>query len=183
MSNEKDHLSMRMQALFDSENPDALTLLAYLQRLLYQHQLSKVYSQKEILTEVYARAIKRIDAGEPIKSYPGWIRRTAFKVIQEFKLEVNSINFQEQTADHVLNKFQEQFPLVIGYDFSALFAALIRLDAEDRNILRLRLINGLSWQEIGQCLVAVGEVQVNDRQLRQRAFRALTNLRKMYPVD
>jgi len=83
----------------------------------------------------------------------------------------------------VLNKFQEQFPLVIGYDFSALFAALIRLDAEDRNILRLRLINGLSWQEIGQCLVAVGEVQVNDRQLRQRAFRALTNLRKMYPVD
>jgi DNA-directed RNA polymerase specialized sigma24 family protein len=183
MSNEKDHLSMRMQALFDSENPDALTLLAYLQRLLYQYQLSKVYGQKEILTEVYARAIKRIDAGEPIQSYPGWIRRTAFKVIREFKMEVDSVNFQEQTADPVLDKFQEHFPLVLGYDISALLAALMQLDAEDRNILRLRLINGLSWQEIGQCLVAVGEVQSNDHQLRRRAFRALTNLRKMYPVD
>jgi DNA-directed RNA polymerase specialized sigma24 family protein len=183
MSIARKQLSVRMQALFDSDNPDALATLAYIQRLLYQHRMGKGYTQKEVLAEVYARAIQWIDSGESIESYPGWIRRTAFKVIRKFKEELEATDFQEQTVDYVLDDFQDQFPLVIRYNASALFAALMQLEVEDRNILRLRLINRLSWQDIGQCLVAVGEEQVSDRQLRQKAFQALTNLRNFYPTD
>lgn len=170
------------QELFASKNPDSRIVMAYIQKVLYQYGFGKAYEPKDILIEVYSRCVRAIDAGDTIRIPIAWMKRTATNVIREFRREADRIEYynleQEPHWDDDL-----LVRITVRYDLAAMKQAFDRLDSDDQQLLNLRVINRLSWRDVSQCLVAVGEAESNEGTVRQRGFRALKKLRKLYDEE
>ena len=61
--------------------------------------------------------------------------------------------------------------------------AFEKLEVSEQNLLGCRVIRGLKWGEVNDCLVELGEPQQAEHVLRQRGFRALRKLRTIYEQD
>lgn len=168
--------------LFSPKNPNARIVIAYIQKCLYQYGLWKAYEPKDILIEVYSRCVKATEAGETIRIPVAWIKRTATNVIRELRREAEKIEFYNLDQEPHWN---DDFLLTITfrYDLKAMRQAFERLNSEEQHLLNFRVIHRLSWRDVSQRLVAVGEAESNEGALRQRGFRALKKLRKLYEEE
>jgi DNA-directed RNA polymerase specialized sigma24 family protein len=168
--------------LFSPKNPDARIVIAYIQKGLYQYGLWKAYEPKDILIEVYSRCVKATEAGETIRIPVAWIKRTATNVIRELRREAEKIEFYNLDQEPHWN---DDFLLTITfrYDLKAMRQAFERLNSEEQHLLNFRVIHRLPWRDVSQRLVAVGEAESNEGALRQRGFRALKKLRKLYEEE
>jgi DNA-directed RNA polymerase specialized sigma24 family protein len=170
------------EGLFSLNNPDGRIVLAYIQKVLCQYGLWKAYEAKDILVEVYSRCVQTTEKGETIRIPVAWIKRTATNVIRELKREAEKIDFYKLEQEPY---WTDDFLLTITfrYDLKAMKQAFECLDSEDQKLLSLRVINRLSWREVSQHFVVNGEVEANEGALRQRGFRALKKLRKLYEEE
>lgn len=170
------------EELFALKNPDSRNVMAYIQKVLYQYGFGKAYEPKDILIEVYSRCVKVTEAGETIRIPIAWMKRTATNVIREFRREADRIGYynleQEPHWDDDL-----LVRITFRYDLLAMKRAFDRLGSDDQHLLNLRVIHRLSWRDVSQCLVAVGEVETNEGTVRQRGYRALKKLRKLYDEE
>jgi DNA-directed RNA polymerase specialized sigma24 family protein len=62
----------------------------------------------------------------------------------------------------------------------AVMTAYQSLSVNDQRIIQLRVVQGLSWHDVGQALCLMGEPQRSNPALRKRGQRALENLRRNY---
>jgi len=169
------------QSLFDKHSPESSATFAYIQRLLYQFRLSKAYEVKDIIVEVYARGIKAIAQGQEIQTPQAWIKRAALNVIREFRRCTDKIQYQALDDHPNLASLDENMlsHLSTQEDLRVIQLAFNKLSSSDRNILDLRLIHELSWEDISSRLVPADEI-ANENSARQRGFRALRRLRAAY---
>jgi RNA polymerase sigma factor (sigma-70 family) len=175
----RQRFDMAVQALLDPDSPDTHSLYAFIQITLSQFRLSKAYEVKDIIIEVYTRGIKKLQSGDIIQIPLAWIRRTAHNVIRELRREADKTGYLDLDCVPV----QDIAPLSkieFNGDLKAIKIAFNRLTLEEQNILKLRVIDQLSWQEVGKCLVIVGEPIQSEGNLRQRGYRTLKKLRKIY---
>jgi DNA-directed RNA polymerase specialized sigma24 family protein len=184
-SQERRHFDQAMQELFVLESSEARSCFTYLQRLLYQFKLSKAYEVKDILVEIYARGVKRIEGGESINIPYAWIKRVGLNVIREFRREAERLHYYDfdsqpqlvQISDDLLSKF------VFQNDLKAMQIAFRQLSLKDQNLLYLRIVNELSWGKIAEILASNGDSNnLSPSTLRQRGSRALYKLHKLYKV-
>lgn len=184
----RERFDREFRALLDSDNPDTQSIWSYIARLLQQFCLDKRgITVDEVLSDVYSRGIRRIvEREEPIENPLGWIRVTALNVVREMqRSQWRSIPLDScRWLEFELASAETPEILVAGEDIEnniqILYAALKQLSVEEQEILCWRFIDGLSWYEIGQCLIRNGEGSPNEATLRQRGCRALARLRKLF---
>jgi len=130
---------------------------------------------------VYARAIKAISNGKVINNPEAWLRRVALYTIREFRRAADKVNYSSLDEHPYLSASREDHlgEMILKDDISIILQAFKELSSQDQEILTLRIVHGLSWQEISQELSFNGE-RINENSLRQRGFRALRRLRSVY---
>lgn len=181
-STTRQELDKVFEDLFSSNNLQARTLFAYIQKVLFQYGLGKTYEPKDILIEVYSRSVRLTDSGETIRIPIAWIKRTATNVIREFRREAEKVEYYNLDREPSWN----DDPLVtfmFWYDLKAMKQAFQRLDPDEQQILNLRVIQRLSWKDVSRYLTDIGESEQHEGTLRQRGFRALRKLRKIYEKE
>jgi len=170
-----------IKPLFDGTDDNASNFLASITRQLYQFGLGKTYDAREIIAEAYTRGVKSIDeSGKTINNPLGWMRRTCLNVIREFKRE------QERADNPRIDKlpwspggvvFSE---LIFEEDLLTIQNAVQQLSAEEQDLLFQRVIEGLSWKEIGRNIRDSNGKPLKEGTARQRGARSLSKLRQIY---
>lgn len=162
--------------LLQAESPRARSLLSYIRRTLRQYGLAGIYNESDIFNEAYIRGITYTLKGEEIKSPKAWMRKTAFHIISELSRDSKRCGLLDHDCP--------DNPLVdeeaIDLDLQTVRAALDELSPEDRRIIKLKAIEGLSWKEVQQQLVEIGEVHQTEEALRKRGQRAMQKLRDLF---
>jgi DNA-directed RNA polymerase specialized sigma24 family protein len=178
----RERFDIAARAIFDAANPDTQSLFGYVQRLLYQYRLYHSYEVKNILTEVYARGVKKIEGGEEIKIPLAWFRRTSFHVVSEFRREADRVGYCDFEAIPA-NEENALLGIMADNDRKAIRIAVKLLTPDERRLLHLRVVKGLPWRDVGRALVMAGDAEQEEQAegtLRQRGYRALSKLRQLY---
>jgi len=168
-------------SLYEAKSPESTALFSYIQRLLCQFRLKNAYVVKDIVVEVYSRAIRAIANGSVINNPQAWIKRVALNVIREFRRAADKVNYTSLDEHPYLGASGEDHlsKMILKDDISIILQAFEELSDQDKTILTLRIVHGLSWQEISQELSSNGD-KLNENSLRQKGFRALRRLRYFY---
>jgi RNA polymerase sigma factor (sigma-70 family) len=176
----RQRFDMAVQALLDPDSPDTYSLYAYIQITLKQFRLSQAYEVKDIIINVYARGINKLESGDIIRIPLAWMRRTAYNVIRELRRDADKAGYLDLDCIPSQSELDPLSEIEFNGDLKAIKIAFNRLEAHEKNILQLRVVNQLSWQEVGKCLVIVGEPIQSESNLRQRGYRTLKKLRRIY---
>jgi DNA-directed RNA polymerase specialized sigma24 family protein len=103
--------------------------------------------------------------------------------VREFRREIDKVcyvDLDEQPCLLDRNPISEQ---LLKDDLLAMRLAFRKLSAEERKILRFRIVHDLSWRDVSWALVATGSEPETEGNLRQIGFRALKKLRKLYEEE
>jgi RNA polymerase sigma factor (sigma-70 family) len=168
-------------ALYEAKSPESSSLFSYIQRLLGQFRLKTAYEVKDILVEVYARGIVALAKGKTIDNPQAWIKRVALNVIREFRRDADRVEYNSLDEQPYLAASAEDHlsKMILEDDAKIILQAFESLSEDDRFILDLRIVHGLSWQEISEHMAIQG-IDVTENALRQKGFRALRRLRSFY---
>lgn len=142
-------------------------LLASFYLRLNQLGLIHTYSPKDILSEAKRRLKAAITEGKTIRSREAWLRTTGFLYILEIKYNHN----------HAMTSCA--FDCSIPQRYQLVLEAMQMLDIEERQLLEMRLLEKLSWEQIAQRFLHSGET-VSVEAIRQRGCRAMRAFRKAY---
>lgn len=179
-TSERQKFDQAIQALLDGTDADAPALIASVNRMLRQFRLAATYDVQEVITESYTRGIRRIESGKAIDNPRGWLRNTCLNVIREFKrteIRADNPKIDMQPWASTSMVFSE---LILEEDFITIRAAAQHLNPEEKQLLRQRFIEGLSWKEISQKLCDPKGRSMKEGTARQRGARALKKLRHLY---
>lgn len=168
------------QTLLIPGSSSAHSMLGFVLRSLIQFNLSQSFTVTEILIEAYLRGIKQIEKGECIENPIPWIRSTSYNIIREYsrkhkKLYQLEEEKLESPIDCSLVDFNE-----INENLEKVLLAFEKLDKEEKEILRLKIVENLKWKEIIEVLEQRGIKVKNEAALRKRKERALKHLRQIY---
>jgi DNA-directed RNA polymerase specialized sigma24 family protein len=169
-----------IQSLFSKDNPDSRIFCASITRQLRQFKLGRTYDSQEIITEAYTRGITLIDSGKSIDNPLGWLRRTCINVIRELKREqltASKPKFDRQPWTDGGIVYSE---VMVQEDHLAIQAAAKQLSSEEQLLLELRVIQDLSWKEVGEHLVDTDGQPLKEGTARQRGARVFEKLRILY---
>ncbi|MGD1910950.1 MAG: sigma-70 family RNA polymerase sigma factor [Rivularia sp. (in: cyanobacteria)] len=181
-------LAYNSRTAFDAEfetllfpgSSSAHSMQAFILRRLAQFNLSRHLNVTEILIEAYVRGVRQIEKGEYIENPVPWIRSTSYNIIREYSRERNR-NYQiesdklESPVDCSLIDSQDS-----NENSERVLLAFEKLDEEEKEILRLKIVEKLKWKEIIQVLEKRGIIFKNEAALRKRKERALKHLRQIY---
>jgi RNA polymerase sigma factor (sigma-70 family) len=184
----RQRFDLEFQALLDRDNPDTRSIWCFVERTLRQYRLDVFgVTADEVLSEVYARGIRQIvERKKGIENPLGWIRLTANYVILEHSRRARRSVSLESVGDTEagLTVASEMEILInqeeIEANIQSLYWALNQLTPREQEILCWRHMDALSWQEVGKRLIDCGEAEMTEAALRQRGYRVLMRLRKLF---
>jgi RNA polymerase sigma factor (sigma-70 family) len=174
---EREQLDAEFREILNPGSPTGLSLFASVKHTLVQFHLIGLYSEACIINEAYLRAIKLIEQGKTIRNPLAWSRRTAYNHIQELNRAQRKLKPFDENQSEV-----EQVSITdteIEEDFTVIQQAFQMLKPKHQEILKLYVIEGLSWQEVRNHLAQRGENRT-ETALRKVKERALKQLRKHY---
>lgn len=171
-----------VQELFDAKNPHARSFFANVTRTLRQFQLEGTYQVQDIVTEAYARGVKQIEVGVVIEMPIPWLRKTCLNVVREFRRKQERLHNPKLRAVEAISEDVVITQLMFEEDLQALDQAWNQLNAEDQAILTARVFENRSWQDIGATLGNAEASGLNANAARQKGYRVLQKLRKLYEV-
>ena len=154
-------------------------------RLSRYSRLKSFYCTNDILNETIIRLNTKLESGEKIHNPEAWMRTTAQNIIREKnRKEERSENLPKLSKYHSLNGLtpdvwleqQEELELE-RVRCCYLRQAMQELPPEQKEILHLKYIQDLSWQEVASYLTKTGK-DVKLSTLRKRGERAKKALRK-----
>lgn len=176
----KCQLNSAVEKLFEKGNPEADSLWAFIERLLWQYRLRDAYDVKDVLIEAYAIAVKRIEQGLVIQNYLGWLRGTCHNTVRKLrrkqdKADRPKLDPTNQTlGDEVVSR------IMCSEDFKAVRLAWQKLSSEEQELVGAKYIQGKSWQQIAEALSQEQECRLDENTVRQRGYRAVQKLKKLY---
>ena len=187
----KQKFDSEVEAILDQSNYYGHNLLSYINIKLILFNLNSTYSSYDILSETYIRGVKLIASGQTIAKPIPWFRVTSLNVIREISRNQkrqqlaeytqaveDNLNELVVTSAEVESNLLSEEKVETGLD--SVLKSFQDLEPGDQRILELRLIEGLTWKQVGKCLVAAGEKAQSIATLRKRGQRALERLRKIY---
>lgn len=177
-----DHqeFNAEFQALLESGSSSADSMLVFIKRRLDQFHLSNDYTSTWVLNEAYMRGIKLLETGTTIENPLAWVRSTAYNIIREQSREHRKfLPLQEGMVECQISHNQITHE-EIEEEFKKVTLAFEMLDKEDQEILRLKIIENLSWKEIRIHFISQGKNDLSEATLRKRKERALKCLRTKY---
>ncbi|WP_143288216.1 sigma-70 family RNA polymerase sigma factor [Calothrix rhizosoleniae] len=165
--------------MLTSGSSEGCSMLAFIGRTLTQFRLNNSYNPSYILNDAYMRGIKFIESGGRIDNPLAWTRSTAYNIIRELSRERKKFLPLEEgrveDSTHEILTHEDIFE-----NMERVKIALTHLNAEDKELLQLKIVNNLSWNEIYQYWKSTGRKLENAATLRKRKQRALKKLRTIY---
>lgn len=158
---------------------------------LRQFNMTKNYSPDDIIIETISRWDRKTKKGEQIPNVEGWMKLTAFNCIREFHRQDHrvtasmSVNLYDpstfETNPSLLQAVIAKSETSIedeGEDrWQQVREVMSKLSEDKRELLELRVIEELSWNEVASHYAAQGK-NVKVAALRKRGERALEELRE-----
>jgi DNA-directed RNA polymerase specialized sigma24 family protein len=119
---------------------------------------------------------------------PAWLTKVSFNIIREHKRKAcrDQVISQELTShDEFKNRNEEQKELdcEMKKKINFLLKSLSELKEEDLEIIRLRFVQGLTWDETSKYLIRFrGDLKIKktENSLRKRGSRILYRLRQAF---
>jgi hypothetical protein len=188
-------LNLEIAAILNPKDSRAYSFKAYVKNRIRQFHLKEHLNPNEVINEAYKRAIAAVEAGKEIQNWQAWLKTTCFNIIRErsrankkcSSVDPQSLilaNLQACDAINVFNSKEEATAHEVEKQLMILEQALeelARTEFEDFQLLKLRLIDELSWASIRDYLLKNTDQDVpNLTTLRQRAVRAKRKLRRLY---
>jgi DNA-directed RNA polymerase specialized sigma24 family protein len=179
--------TLMLQIFLDPKDADTHNIVRIIRSFINKFRLSQYFSEFDVLIETYTIAITQTKQGKVIRNLPSWFKGTAFRIISNLSREE-----KRQCAIKTVLKTEDVMTadLEIPEDNSVvhpIIQALERLAEDDRYLLNLRVVEGLSWSSIAERMVKDGKAESFSTQLvarlRQRGHRALKQLRDQYQSD
>jgi RNA polymerase sigma factor (sigma-70 family) len=172
-------------SLVDRRKPESQAFRAFIQRYLRMWRLESLYDVDDVLNEAYIRAMPIVRSGRSIKHVSAWVRATALNILREsFRRHSRDTLLLEDSLDRLTSNTADQ--LAEQEDFATkaeiVNLALQRLTVNDQRLLSLRYWKGLSWQAIAELLEKEDGIAPGLPTLRQRASRAVKNLKQQYDL-
>jgi RNA polymerase sigma factor (sigma-70 family) len=167
------------QSLIIQKSTEGRMLYVFISRCLRQFRLHGDYETTFILSEVYIRGLKALNSGSKISNLLSWTRNTAYNVIREIshqrQREISSQRLTElEDSEYSMAAEEDLSEDSVLEQISMLRQAFQKLTEEEQELLTLRIIEGLSWNEISDRLGSNASV------LRQRQSRVLRKLRSTF---
>lgn len=171
-------------SLSSSRDESQRQLLLFIKRTLLQFNLEQEYNSVDILGEAYFRAIVKIRSGESIRNIPGFFNRLSFNIIREKR---RSYSRQEKidtkyiaiNNDFLYENFRSYDNEYKDEYVNNLRELLNEISKDNLDILVLRIVKGLSWDEVRDYYLKRGE-DISIACLRKRGSRALIDLRQKF---
>ncbi len=157
------------------------SLIPFIQRTLRQFQLDSYYQPNDVLNEAFLRLKKKQEI-EDISNIHGWLKGTAWNIIREYsrKRQRETLmpnEMYEEISDLNSNSYAESLE---EYEhLREVREAFLQLPTEKQELLSLRFVRGLSWNEIADYYRERGE-KTSAVTLRKRHERAINALRKQF---
>lgn len=190
-NNRESQLALLAEIVNDtlSEEWDESTrkIFFFIKRSLRQFKLDGQLQESDILLDTYLRVRKKIESGEYIQNMPAYLNRVAFNIIREKSkkqkksedLHIRLINNGHGHANTTLGTDNSD-----SYQITILIKALEELTSENFELIQLRIIKGLSWNQISDYINSSqddeNKKKVSASALRKRGERALKSLREAY---
>lgn len=176
--------ALMVQIFLDSKDVETHNLLPYICHLVKSFNLGEI-CEFDVLIETYTIAIRETRKGYVIKNRPAWFKSTAFHIINNLSREMkkkdlvkNKLKHDQSESDHV------EFCDETSDKIRCLIRAFKNLREEDQQLLNLRVVEGLTWLDIAERLIAEGKENIISvealARLRKRHQRALKRLRSNY---
>ncbi|PSR18736.1 hypothetical protein C8255_05795 [filamentous cyanobacterium CCP3] len=180
-------------AVASKEEEDSKKLVYFIRRSLGQVGLSGQYEESEVLIQAYIRIRDKILSGVYIHNFLPYLSRVCYLIIlEESRKRKSQIKLRQKLRclDNIQavseqSSYSEAFSEEL---IDSLWDSFSALTESDKEILRLRIVSGLSWREIAIILVERGEEPSFHKglepKLRKQGERALVKLRnKLSSVD
>ena len=168
-----------VNSLSDNGDDSAHKLLFVIKRFLRQFKLDSKWDESEILVEAYIRTRKKIiDERIYIKNIPAFLNRVSYNIIREsWKKEKRVKEIGLKLIGEIKSKPRKESPandLFTEQKIEKLIASFKEISPEDREILILKKVKGLSWNSIAKFF------NISQQAARKRGERALKRLRKKF---
>jgi hypothetical protein len=177
--------NLMVQIFLDPKDIGTHNVLPYIFYLLRKFNLDGYFSEFDVLIEAYTIAISKTKEGYIIKNPTSWFKGTALMIIRNLKRESK----KQDSVKKKLRKEETGIDKVDSLEFTnelePVLVAFKNLREEDRYILTLRIVKGLTWSSIAERMIDEGkEDSVFSAELlvrlRKRCQRALDRLRVNY---
>jgi RNA polymerase sigma factor (sigma-70 family) len=155
-------------------------IFSFIRRTLQNYKLDTKYNEKEILNEVFIRALKALESGKTITNLQAWVRGTSLNIIRELsRRERNAISTEnwDDFADVGQLNNNPLSLMEIEEELKTVHQAFKDLQTVDQAILILKVIQGLSWEQVSKILEEKNLGSFSVVCLRKRKERALDRLR------
>lgn len=175
-----------LTSLLDADNPQARSLLAFIRRSLWQYNLQDKISVIDIFVNAYLRGVEQLlsPSGKSIQHPKAWMRGTTLNVIREHaRKQQKECQLSIEPIDELSQRLVDDS--VVEENLDTVAKAFHRLSHDDRKLLELKYLQGMSWKEVRDKL---GKPNDSLPALRKRGQRTLDKLRTEYheirpPVD
>lgn len=151
---------------------------------LKQYRLIGRYDAAFILNEAYMRGVNAINNGQEIKNHLAWLRQTSRNVIKELSRKRNredasGIDMDTFAEDNSEEASWGETPSRMA-EYERMHHAFDMLSPMEQQILSMKVVKDLKWQEIADIFTAEGHRRMTVEGLRQRKSRALKKLRNHF---
>ena len=181
----KAKLQQLQAVLFDGNTKSlydqSCNFLGFIEARLWQCNLASRYQASDVLRDTYFIAKKKIINGEKVKNLEAWLRSIAFNVIRDFRKKETRIENQilklienGHCCDEASSKSTFENEYIDPAKRKALAQVWDSLSENDKDILNLRILQDLSWKEIGEIH------NIYTSTARKRGQRALDRLRENF---
>ncbi|NEQ33178.1 MAG: sigma-70 family RNA polymerase sigma factor [Leptolyngbya sp. SIO4C5] len=181
-----DSLDIAVAEILEPGNPYAYSTLTTIERYLRQFHLNRFTEPAEILALAYLRGRKALRQGKQISNPHAWLKGTALNIIREHHRQAQRVlTMDADCLDLVAQTLEEDVfeSSDLSIQLRALWQALETLAQSDpaaAELLRLRFIEQLSWEEIRSYFWIQANDLPSNVALRQRVCRAKKRLRQLY---
>jgi hypothetical protein len=165
----------------DLSNPNSSTgrlVCAFIQRELRNFHLDKLYDVTYIINSSYLRGRQKIQDGVPIQNPTAWIRSVSFNVIRELSRQ------EKKTVPLDLHPEIESPQCIqdsdLEIELSKLRLAFQMLPYKEQCVLNLKIVEGLSYEQISIKLRIQGQGDYSVLSLRKLKERSLKKLRTLF---
>lgn len=137
--------------LASSEAKSYRTLASVIRRFLRQKGIEKHFEVEDIFVDAYLRARQKIEQGENIENYRGWIRKAVYFIVCEKKraiVKTQLLISRIEDETKVCKNLNESLDLPFELNYELIYQAFKHLQEEDIEIISLRFWDGMSWQEV-----------------------------------
>jgi DNA-directed RNA polymerase specialized sigma24 family protein len=154
---------------------------AFIRRNLRAYNLDSLYTENDILNEVFIRALEAQKKGKAIINLQAWIRGASLNVIRELSRKEKRTfpmgDWQDFAAMEQLDSME------LNQEIESVQQAFQTLQPIDQAILMLKVVEGHPWEKVIQILDDKTGQSFAVTALRKRKQRALDLLRKRVSLE